>query len=419
MADLDQVDVFVEISGEDVLVGALRTYERRGQSITFEYATDFIGDPRSYEIDPALPLSTGVFRPPAGKTLFNVFSDSAPDRWGQGLLRRRERDRARRAHTTPRTLGEADFLFGTRDELRQGAVRLRDPATHTFLAPADRGVPSLVELPTLLAASDVVDTDSPESEAIKDLIAAGGSLGGARPKASVRLPTGGLAIAKFPRPSQDSWDVTGWERVEAVLAERAGVQTARSELVRVAGRHVLLIERFDREAGSRIGFSSALTMLEASDLEPRSYLEIGEVIARFSPSPTAELEQLFRRMVFSILTSNTDDHLRNHGFLYDENGGWRLSPAYDLNPMPTDIRPRVLSLAIDEADATASLELAFTVAGQFGLKPKEAHKIVADVGKAVSGWRDSAAKLGISAKEIMRMESAFEHEDLRLACGKS
>jgi serine/threonine-protein kinase HipA len=412
MADLDQVDVYVEISGEDMLVGVLRIYERRGQSITFEYATDFMRDPRSYEIDPSLPLSTGVFRPPAGKALFNVFSDSAPDRWGQGLMRRRERDRAKGAQTTARTLGEADFLLGTRDELRQGAIRLRDPATNEYLAAEDTGVPSLVELPRLLAASDDVDADTPESSAIKDLIAAGGSLGGARPKASVRLQSGQLAIAKFPRTSHDSWDVTGWEKVEAALAERAGIQTARSELVRVAGRHVLLSERFDRQAGSRIGFSSALTMLEASDLEHRSYLEIGEVIARFSPNPNAELEQLFRRMVFSILTSNTDDHLRNYGFLRTEHG-WNLSPAYDMNPNPEGVG--LQTTAIDLDDRTASIELVLEVAGHFRVTAGKAKAIVTEIELATSAWREIATGLGIRSSELSRMEAAYETNERVLA----
>jgi serine/threonine-protein kinase HipA len=412
MADRGQVDVYLEISGEDRLVGVLRIYERRGQSITFEYATDFIRDPRSYEIDPALPLSTGVFRPPEGKALFNVFSDSAPDRWGQGLMRRQERDRARAAQTTPRTLGEADFLLGTRDELRQGAIRLRDPATNEYLAAEASGVPALVELPRLLAASDDVATDSPESDAIKDLIAAGGSLGGARPKASVRLRTGELAIAKFPRTSHDDWDVTGWEKVEAALAERAGIQTARSELVRVAGRHVLLIERFDREAGSRIGFSSALTMLEASDLESRSYLEIGEVIARFSPNPNSELEQLFRRIVFSILTSNTDDHLRNHGFLRTDHG-WNLSPAYDMNPNPDGVG--LQTTAIDLDDRTASIELALEVARHFRVTAGNAKAIVREVELATSVWREVAAGLGIRSSELSRMEAAYETSERVIA----
>jgi serine/threonine-protein kinase HipA len=412
VGDLDQVDVYVEISGADVLVGVLRVYERRGQSVTFEYATDFIRDPHAYEIDPALPLASGVFRPPGGKSLFNVFSDSAPDRWGQGLMRRRERDRALAEHTSPRTLGEADFLLGTRDELRQGALRLRNPVTNEFLAPADRGVPSLLELPTLLAASDVIDTDTPESAAIKDLIAAGGSLGGARPKASVRLQTGALAIAKFPRASHDAWDVAAWERVEAVLAERAGVRVARSELIRVAGRHVLLVERFDREAAYRIGFASALTMLEASDLEPRSYLEIGEVIARFSPNPNAELEQLFRRMVFSILTSNTDDHLRNHGFLRADHG-WRLAPAFDMNPNPEGVGQ--LTTAVDLDDRTASIELALDVAAHFRVSARNAKTIVIETERATSDWRDVASGLGIRSSEFGRMDGAYETTQRALA----
>ncbi len=238
---------------------------------------------------------------------------------------------------------------------------------------------------------------------------------GSPPKASIIDKAGRLAIAKFPQ-SDDTWPVTLWEAVALDLASRAGIPVPEWRIEKVGSRRVLLLRRFDRRENARVPFLSAMSMLGALDNEQHSYLEMVDALRRHGIQPGKDAAQLWRRMVFNILVSNTDDHLRNHGFLYDRSGGWRFSPAYDLNPMPTDIRPRVLSLAIDETDATASLDLAFAVAAQFGLKADEARKIAGEVGKAVSGWRGSAARLGLAAREITRMESAFEHEDLRLAC---
>lgn len=408
----ETLDVFVDGDGEEQFVGTLRIYERRGQSTTFEYATTYIADARAYAIDPALPLQTGVFSPPSHKALFNAFADSAPDRWGQNLMRRSERDRAREANSKPRTLGETDFLLGVRDGLRQGALRLFDPLTDHYLAQETDGVPALVDLPRLLAASDNIEDDTPENKEIRDLINAGGSLGGARPKAAVRLASGELAIAKFPCRDRDPWDVEAWESVESKLAQRSGIDTATHELRNIAGRNVLVVTRFDRSGSRRIGFASALTMLESSDLEIRSYLEIGEVIERHSSKPDMELLQLFRRIVFSILTSNTDDHLRNHGFLRHA-GRWRLSPAYDMNPNPDNAGTQ--ATAIDYDDTTASIELALDVARQFRLSDISAKAVVAEIVDATSTWRAVATETGINQSEIHRMEGAYDTDQRSIA----
>lgn len=403
----DRVEVLVGIGDDDVLAGTLRIYERRAQSTTFEYDRAYLADGRSYPLDPALPLGAGVFQPPAGKALFNTFTDSAPDRWGQNLMRRSEQARARALNATPRSLGPVDVLLGTRDELRQGSTRLRDPTTGSYLAEAAVGVPELVQLGQLLIASDQVGSTQRAGRAIRDLIAAGSSLGGARPKAAVRRPDGTLATAKFPRAEGDDWDVPMWEMIENELARRAGIDVATAELVRVGNRNVLLVDRFDRVGPKRIGFASALTMLEASDGDHRSYLEIAEVLETIADAPSHELEQLFRRVVFSVLTANTDDHLRNHGFLR-EGRAWILSPAYDLNPNPYSTGVQSTLPGVD--DATASVELTCSVAGYYRLTFVRAKEIVAEIESSTAQWRTVAASFRASTSEIELMAEAYEGE---------
>jgi len=209
-----------------------------------------------------------------------------------------------------------------------------------------------------------------------------------------------------------------WEAVALTLAAKAGIPVPAWRLETVTGKPVLLLRRFDREQGTRIPFLPAMSMLGARDNEGRSYLEFVDILRQHGASPKEDMHALWRRIVFSILISNTDDHLRNHGFLWIGPAGWRLSPAYDLNPVPVDIKPRVLTTAIDLDDGTASLKLAFDVAGYFELAPNDARQIVAQVGKAVGSWRKVAAKLGLTQGEIGRMASAFEHEDLKAALAR-
>jgi len=259
----------------------------------------------------------------------------------------------------------------------------------------------------LLSAAERVLGNSDTDEDLRLLLAPGSSLGGARPKASVRDRDGTLAIAKFPSKG-DEIDTARWEAVALTLAAKAGIPVPSWRLETVAGKPVLLLRRFDRTRAMRLPFLSAMSMLDAKDNELRSYLEFVDVLRQHGAAPKEDMHALWRRIVFSILISNTDDHLRNHGFLYAGPAGWKLSPAYDPNPVPTDIKPRILSTAINLEDTTASLSLALEVAAYFELDPKEALQIATQVGRAVARWRSAAAKLGLRAAEIDRMASAFE-----------
>ncbi len=410
----DTVEVTVDLEGHEVVAGTLRIYERHGLSTTFEYAEEYLRDPRSYDLEPALPRSAGVFRPPVGMELFNAFTDTAPDRWGQDLLRRQERDRAAAAGEAPRHLGSIDFLLGVKDGLRQGALQFRLPGTNEYLEADDLGIPRLVTLPMLLAASD---RHLAGGDDLRDLINAGGSLGGARPKVAVTTDSGRLAIAKFPR-KDDQWDVAAWAQVVADLGVAAGISMAPSRLIKVDGRNVFVVERFDRDGDRRIGFASALTLLESADMERRSYVEIADVIEMNAERPERDLEELFRRIVFSVLVANTDDHLRNHAFL---RGGpsWNLSPAFDVNPNPENARE--LTTAISPSDATASIELALSVREFFRLSSERARSIMADVEAATARWRTVASRYGIATRETSLMVDAFESPERAVArqlCGR-
>ncbi|WP_419933803.1 type II toxin-antitoxin system HipA family toxin [Candidatus Palauibacter sp.] len=406
--------VHVDLNRTPTLVGRLRVRVRGGgESASFDYDPDWLNHPRRFALEPALALGPGPFH--TRRALFGSIGDSAPDRWGRVLLRRDEVRRARREGRAPRTLFESDFLLRVDDELRMGALRFSRSPDEPFLAePRARRIPPLVDLGRLLAASTRVTRDEEGDDDLRLLLGPGSSLGGARPKAAVRDGDGGLAIAKFPHAA-DEYDVVLWEGVALSLARRAGIEVPDRRLEQVAGQRVLILRRFDRDGARRVPFLSAMSMLGADDREQRSYLEIADALRRHGVAAKRDLAELWRRIVFSILVSNTDDHLRNHGFLYDDAPGWRLSPAYDLNPTPTQIRPRVLRTHIDEYDGTASLDRALATAEYYGLDLDRAKRIAGEVGRAVSGWRADAAALGASAGSIARMESAFEHEDLTLA----
>jgi len=266
--------------------------------------------------------------------LFGAIGNSAPDRWGRVLMRRAERRRAEREGRTPRTVREIDCLLLVDDETRQSALRFSEKEGGPF--PAELGaakIPPLIELPKLLSAAEHVVADQDSDGDLKLLLAPGSSLGGARPKASVRDRNGHLAIAKFPNKGDEVNTVT-WEAVALTLAEKAGIPVPEWRLESVGGKPVLLLRRFDREANTRVPFLSAMSMLDARDNEVRSYLEFVDALRQHGDAPKEDMKALWRRIVFSILISNTDDHLRNHGFLWTGPTGWRLSPAYDLNPVP-------------------------------------------------------------------------------------
>lgn len=396
-------------------VGRLWFHQRKGrESASFEYDESWLARDERFALEPALKLMEGQFHTQAGQSLFGAIGDSAPDRWGRVLMRRAESQRAKAANAPAQTLNELDFLLGVNDEARQGALRFSEHPEGPYLAQKGKTIPPLIDLPRLLSATQRFLDDEESAEDLRLLLAPGSSLGGARPKASVRDQDGQLSIAKFPR-KDDEHNVVVWEAVALTLAQQAGIDVPEWRLERIADKPVLIIRRFDRVREERIPFLSAMSMLGARDNEQHSYLEIGYALAHYGAQPEQDMEQLWRRIVFTVLISNVDDHLRNHGFIYERHKGWRLSPAYDMNPTPVEIKPRILSTAIDLDDSTASLDTALAVAKEFRLDKTRAHAIAGEVAAAVKTWRDVAKRLGLNAKEMDFMASAFEHEDLKKA----
>lgn len=407
-----EVEVLVQIDAEDVLAGRLWSHRHHSnESATFSYAVDYLTRRDAYELDPSLPLVAGAQQTRTGQSIFAAFSDCSPDRWGRRLVHRRERERARNEQAVERSFGEIDYLLGVRDDLRQGAVRFRDPQTGAYLADIHSGVPHLLDLPRLLNASEHLERDDIDTEDLEILLRGGSSLGGARPKAHVLDRAGRLAIAKFPSVADERRDVIRWEAVALSLAANAGIVTPTWDLHVIDGRGVLIAVRFDRAGARRVGYVSAMTMLEAGDGdgEQGSYLDIVETIEDNSPHATEDLQQLWRRIAFSILISNTDDHLRNHGFVRADSAGWSLSPAFDLNPDPAP-GPKFLSTAIDYNSTAARIDTLVYVADYFRLGSEEMRNVLGDVAAAVSDWRTVARRYGLGDTEIEVMAPAFEHE---------
>ena len=253
--------------------------------------------------------------------------------------------------------------------------------------------------------------DEETDEDLQMIFAPGSSLGGARPKASVKDQHGQLSIAKFPKETDD-YSIERWEEIALQLAELAGIRTAQHRLVEVAGKPVIVSRRFDRDGDSRIPFLSAMAMLGETDGSRGSYPEIVDALARYGASAKADAHALFRRVVFNVLISNVDDHLRNHGFLWKNQNGWTLSPAYDLNPVPVDLKARILSTNIDLEESTCSIDLLESASEYFSLSLSDARVILKDVASVTSTWREVAARAGARSSEIDRMASAFEHKDL-------
>lgn len=410
--------VYVDLEATPRLVGRLWSHTRgRRESATFRYADDWLTFEHRFALEPALALGPGAHHTAEGRKVFGALGDSAPDRWGRNLLRRNERRAAEEQGRAVRTLREVDFLLGVTDEIRQGALRFSLEEGGPFVARADEEeIPPVVELPTLLAAAQSILDDRETAAELNLLLGPGSSLGGARPKASVRDTDGSLKMAKFPATA-DKYDEVRWEAVALSLAAHAGIETPEWDLLDdINGKPVLLLDRFDRRDDARRPFLSAMSMLGASDGDTRSYAEIADALRRHGAEAGTDCRSLWRRLVFNILVSNTDDHLRNHGFLYEGLRGWRLSPAYDLVPVPVDIAPRALSTTVDyEGDPTASLELALERAAYFGLGEDEARAVARDVGEAVSAWATVAEDMDVADTEVERMASAFEHEDLARA----
>jgi serine/threonine-protein kinase HipA len=346
-----KIEVELALGGEPAChVGTMYVNQSHGvESSPFIYAQEWLENAQRFALDPHLPLIQGLQNPPAGMPLFGCFTDSAPDRWGRTLMQRWENRSARSEGRTARTFADSDFLLGVNDPLRMGALRFSEGAV--YLAPASRGLPPLINFAkfyhTLNELQNGEHGEHLSDADILDVIAPGSSLGGARPKATLCDGSGKLFLVKFPKNS-DRLDVPLWEKVSLDLAAKCGIRTPRSTLEKLPdGKHCLIIERFDRGAdGSRIHFASAMTMLGSRDNDDTlySYVDIASFMQAAGSNTSADLRELWARMAFNVLTSNRDDHLRNHGFLHEKTG-WRLSPVYDLE---SDNSKRTHSLALNE-----------------------------------------------------------------------
>ncbi len=398
-------------------MGRLFATPSRGKEIfSFEYDADWLKSPHAGSIDPSLSLFAGPQYAPAGQANFGVFLDSCPDRWGRLLMRRREAQQAREEKRRERKLLESDYLLGVHDSHRMGGLRFRTTPKGPFLddnqhlaSPPWTSLRELEQVSLNLERDDAVD-DPNYSKWLRMLIAPGGSLGGARPKASVIDDKGALWIAKFPSRRDDD-DVGAWEEVAHVLAKRAGVSTPVTQTRKFASKHhTFLSKRFDRAGGGRrLHFASAMTLLQRSDGDDAaagvSYLELAELLIRSGARIERDLEELWKRIVFFVCISNTDDHLRNHGFLL-ESQGWSLSPAYDINLTPFGAG---LRLNISETDNAQDLDLAIEVAPFFRVDQSRAKETVRHIVKVVQNWPRVAKSCGISKGEQDRMASAFDH----------
>lgn len=395
--------VTIQIDGEDVPAGTLYANVRHGQeSASFRYEESYLADARSFPLAPDMPLIRGALHS-QGAPMFRAFEDCMPDRWGKNLLLRAERRAARSEQRAARMLFEHDMLAGVSDITRQGALRIW--AGEVPLAPQSEGVPREVRIPDLLAAADLAATDLDAD--VSDLVAAGSSLGGARPKASVVDEHGVLYIAKFPKVDElPHEDVCAWEKTALDLASRAGIRVPLTRLVRIGERAVLLLGRFDRDGEKRVPYISGLTAVQGDDGGRYSYLDLVSFLEEEGSAPGEDIRELWRRVLFSCAIGNTDDHMRNHGFLREANG-WRLSPAFDVNPTSGD-NPKYLRSAIDFEDDEANPQAAVSACEWYRVDHDEACRESHRMAGVLRTWRKAAAANGVSKASREYMASCLD-----------
>ena len=395
---------------EPKLMGILSAHYGKGKkAFSFEYDQNWLSTESQRLIDPDIQFFSGV-QFPNSKENFGVFLDSMPDTWGRTLMKRKAAQQARERDEKPQILYDIDYLLGVYDKTRMGALRFKTSLDGLFLDDDENNsTPPWSSIRELQSAAKNLEDD--ENANVKKwlaiLMAPGSSLGGARPKANIEDENGELWIAKFPSKS-DTIDKGAWEFLAYQLAINCGVEMAECKIEKIAGKyHTFFTKRFDREGNQRVHFSSAMTMTgnneESLRFSTASYLDIAEFMMNLGANVNENLKQLWRRIIFNICISNTDDHLRNHGFILTEKG-WVLSPAYDLNPSD---EKNGLALNIDMDDNTLNLELAKSVGVYFRLNETEMDSIILEVQNAVSNWRNIASEMGISRGEQKLMRGAF------------
>lgn len=412
MAEVNNHDleVWIDVSfieKKPIKIGHLK--HDRG-NVRFNYNEAWLSHPKRFDIDPDLSLDNAIFHPNPAQGNFGVFLDSSPDRWGQTLMKRREAMEAKDEGRETRTLYAWDYLIGVQDQTRQGALRFKYPGTDVFLASHDLSAPPVTQLAELenvaqqLSDKNIDDLDNLRRW-LRVLVAPGASLGGARPKANFTDKDGSLWIAKFPAKDDDR-DIGAWEMLSYQLAIRANIQMPQAKLLKL-GKHyrTFAVKRFDRVDDQRIHYASAMTMLKKESSDDASYLDIAEFIMTRGAKGAIkdDLAQLFRRVVFNAAISNRDDHLRNHGFILMPTG-WRLSPAFDINP---NIDKADHALNFDMGNSRANLESIIATAQYYELTQDQAKQVANEILGVTRAWEAVAKNLAISRGDIELMRAAF------------
>lgn len=410
--------------GEEARSLGLLRYDQQGarESAAFEYDAAWLAAADRFAIEPGLPLVAGPQfqrQKGAGSVFHLAIADTGPDGWGRRVI---QRDHAKRRQESRRTgeffdarpLNALDYLLAVDDASRIGALRLRDEdgRYQRALEEGRRTTPPLIELAQLLSATRAVETNTETTADLAYLRGRGTSVGGLRPKCTVVDEDGRLAIGKFPSVT-DERSVTRGEVLAMRLARKAGVSAADARLVDSEGAQVALIRRFDRTGnGDRLMYVSAATMLGAEPDDPseHAYTELVDALRRHGERPAADIEELWRRIAFSILITNVDDHLHNHGFLHVDRGRWTLAPAFDLNPFPERVR-ELKTWISEDAGPEATIDGLMSAAAYFKVSRGRAQAILAEVEEAVAGWQAEGRALGMTAEDLDSFADAFEHSE--------
>jgi serine/threonine-protein kinase HipA len=413
--------IAIHIGADGMALGALR-YDQQGarESAAFEYDAGWLAAPDRFSIEPGLPLVEGPqFHRKAGdgSVFHSAIADTEPDGWGRSVIQRdhaKRRQDARRAGGSIETgpLNAMDYLLAVDDVSRVGALRLQDEEGRyqRTVEEGRRTTPPLIELGQLLAATRAVETNTETGADLAYLRGRGTSLGGLRPKCSVVDDDGHLAIGKFPSVG-DKRSVTKGEVLALNLARKAGIDAAQARLIDSDGAPVALIRRFDRTGNChRLMYVSAATIIgaDAGDASEHSYTEIVDALRQYGSRPAADIEALWRRIAFSILITNVEDHLHNHGFLHVDRGQWRLAPAFDINPFPERVR-ELKTWISEETGPEATIDALMSVIAYFRISPDRAKAILAEVDSAVATWREEGRALGMTAHDLDSFSEAFEH----------
>ena len=407
--------VHADVDGEAILAARLACNAEGGQeNASLELDRRWLGHPMHAALAPLLVLAPGPYFTGTHMPLFGAIGDCAPDRWGRTLLRRHERDEATRERRPARVLREADLLLGVEDTIRAGNLRFSLAPGGPFEGHNDdtTPIPGLKDLPRLARAVRAFEADTATRSQRILLLQTGQLLGGSRPKATVRDADGSLLVAKFPSAS-DTYDMQRWEALALMLARDCGIAVPDFRLAPVEGERVLLLRRFDREPRTcrRIPFITMLGLLNARDNKSQSYLDMAEVIRRIGARPLDDLRQVWRRALFTVLISDKDNHLRNHGMVLQA-GGWRIAPAYDVNAEAEPVRPRVLAISLDGVDDRALVSPLLERCADFGLALRDARTLARDMAQVVRRWRDYAQRLRLPEREVRKLTPAFEHGSL-------